>query len=216
MGLIFSLCKTNEVETSSEVIPFYIPLLKRPMFIIGITGKAGSGKDTLADHIVKNYGFEKKSFAGPLKKGVSELFSISMETLNDTVAKEQENPVWNKSPRQLMQWLGTDILRKYIRDDFFIASLANDLNNSTSHRIVISDVRFDKEAEYLKYLGVPIIRIETGMRKTIATMGKKEAKHSSENGISERLIDYTIINDTTIDDLKYTFDNVIAENLKIL
>ena len=35
--------------------------MQKPI-IIGISGKIGSGKDTLADLIIKHSGFEKKSF----------------------------------------------------------------------------------------------------------------------------------------------------------
>lgn len=38
------------------------------MIVIGLTGYARAGKDTVADILVRDYGFEKRSFAGPLKK----------------------------------------------------------------------------------------------------------------------------------------------------
>lgn len=216
MGLFFSCCRNEDDITSSEIMPLYIPLLTKPMLLIGITGKAGSGKDTLADYLVESYGFQKKSFAGPLKRGISELFSIPLDSMYDPIEKEQVNHLWNKSPRELMQWLGTDILRKHIRDDFFLASIANELNNCDAHRVVITDVRFDNEAEYLSYIGAPIIKIDSGIRETITQLGKNESKHRSEKGISERLIDFTIMNDLGIDDLKQTFDSVVAEQLNIL
>jgi hypothetical protein len=49
--------------------------------IIGICGKAGSGKDTTADFLVKNHGFVKVAFADVLKRIVREDFDFSDEQL---------------------------------------------------------------------------------------------------------------------------------------
>lgn len=38
------------------------------MFIVGISGRAKSGKDTAADFLVKNHGFVKVAFADPIKR----------------------------------------------------------------------------------------------------------------------------------------------------
>lgn len=44
------------------------------MIILGIAGKAGSGKDTVCDYLVGRYGFRKVSLAAPLKEMVSRVF----------------------------------------------------------------------------------------------------------------------------------------------
>ena len=98
--------------------------------IIGITGKAGSGKDTVADYLVKNHDFIKLSFAGILKQGMQILFNLSDDQLHHPLVKEKIDPRWGKSPRELMQWLGTDILRKNIRQDFFIVHLETQIEKN--------------------------------------------------------------------------------------
>ena len=42
--------------------------------IVGICGLIGSGKDTIADHLVKDHNFVKISFADKLKDTVATLF----------------------------------------------------------------------------------------------------------------------------------------------
>jgi len=49
--------------------------------IIGITGLAGSGKDTLADILVRQNGYVKVSLADPIKRICKEVFDFSDEQL---------------------------------------------------------------------------------------------------------------------------------------
>lgn len=51
------------------------------MNLIGISGKAGSGKDTLADWLVENKDFVKVSLADVLKRACKEFFDFSDEQL---------------------------------------------------------------------------------------------------------------------------------------
>ena len=57
--------------------------------VIGIIGKAGSGKDTFGDYVVKKYSFDKLAFADPLKAGVKAIFMLDDHTAYDRVAREQ-------------------------------------------------------------------------------------------------------------------------------
>lgn len=45
----------------------------RPI-VLGVAGEAGSGKDTVCDHLVTKHGFVKVSLAAPLKKIVASVF----------------------------------------------------------------------------------------------------------------------------------------------
>lgn len=51
------------------------------MKLVGISGEAGSGKDTAADHLVKKYGFVKISLADPLKRICQEIYGFTDEQL---------------------------------------------------------------------------------------------------------------------------------------
>lgn len=58
--------------------------------IIGVAGNAGSGKDTVADHLVKNHGFVKVALADPLKRICREVFNFSEEQLWGPSEKRNE------------------------------------------------------------------------------------------------------------------------------
>ncbi len=51
------------------------------MTIIGITGQAGSGKDTVADHLVQRHGYVKIALADPIKRLGREVFGFTDDQL---------------------------------------------------------------------------------------------------------------------------------------
>ena len=88
--------------------------------IIGLTGVAGAGKDSAALAIKESEPTtDIFPFAGPLKEACKILFNFSHEQLHDPIIKEVHDKRWNKTPREILQWLGTDVLRTHINQDFF-------------------------------------------------------------------------------------------------
>jgi len=67
--------------------------------IIGVAGNAGSGKDTVADHLVKHHGFVKVALADPLKRICREVFDFSEEQLWGP--SEKRNEPDKRYPRKL-------------------------------------------------------------------------------------------------------------------
>lgn len=80
-----------------------------------------------------------------------------------------------KTPRELMQTVGTDILRHYVRDDIFIVLLFSRLKE-ISGNAVVSDVRLHNEREALKKAGAKLMRIK---RNSLI----KKDNHISENDL---------------------------------
>jgi len=59
------------------------------MFILGLAGQAGAGKDTVADHLVKAYGFVKFAFSDPLYAEVQAAYELPDQVLlRDRATKE--------------------------------------------------------------------------------------------------------------------------------
>lgn len=185
-------------KQSAEELPLLVPLLYHDVNIVAFTGLAGSGKDTAADLLVEE-GYLKLAFADPLKKGIHELFGISMETLADPEKKQEIDQEWGVSPRKLMQWLGTDVLRKDISDDFFLVSMAKRIKESGAKNIVIPDCRFDIEAKFIRSCGGRVYRMYRNGQTSISDENLK--KHASENGISSDFVEKTILNSGTLEDL---------------
>src|SRR5690348_6899955 len=88
--------------------------------LIGLTGKAGSGKDTIADRLVVNKGFTKLAFAAPMKEALNKLFGFDPSDWYDREWKETPLPGIGKSPRQLAQTLGTEWGRDTINPNLWI------------------------------------------------------------------------------------------------
>ncbi len=172
----------------------YLPEKK---MIIGLTGKAGSGKDTIAMNLVENYGFTRLAFAQPIKTANMSLFGLSPCQMEDRKLKESIIDPWGASPRDLNQWLAT-ILRSKFGDDFFIKSMRSRMDNFKDNCIVISDCRFDNEAEFILNNGGVIWKVDTGERYIAEHMSDKAKSHITEKGVSEYLISKTIDNSGTI------------------
>ena len=70
--------------------------------LIGIVGKAGAGKDSIANHLIENYDFTRRAFADPLKQVVQRLFAMSDEQLWGD-RKEDIDVRYGLTPRFLLQ-----------------------------------------------------------------------------------------------------------------
>ena len=66
--------------------------------IIGLGFKARSGKDTVADYLIENYGFKRLAFADALKEGCRHIFELNDEQLYGEL-KEVEDDYWGVTPR---------------------------------------------------------------------------------------------------------------------
>lgn len=139
--------------------------------IIAITGLKGSGKDSTADYIVKNYAnYEKDSFAATVKDSVSAIFGwdrkmLAGETPYDRELREKKDEFWSEklgydvTPRIAMQKIGTDTLRNHFDKNIWIYSLEHRLLNSDKN-IIITDCRFKNEIDALKKHNALFIRVE--------------------------------------------------------
>ena len=167
------------------------------MILIGITGSAGSGKDSLADKIINKYsGAIKIAFADPLKLACKELFQLSCDQLYVRQEKEKIDPRWNKSPRELFQIIGSDLLRDRFDEDIFIKSTREKIKKlSQEHKIIIvTDCRFENETQLIRDMGGIVIHLK---RPNI----KRINDHISENPVKIMTGDIELVNNSTIDKL---------------
>ena len=135
--------------------------------IIGIVGKKGSGKDTVADFICDKYNFKKISFADPIKEALKIIFGWNDSYLY-TEKKNIVDDNYGVSPRKAMQTLGTDWGQTILCDagEDFLKTTGRNLwvkrtlkNISIFDNIIISDVRFLHEAEAIEKEGGFLIKI---------------------------------------------------------
>ena len=170
---------------------------KNNKIIIGFHGTVNCGKDTAALFFKQKFGSENTdifALAGPLKDACKILFNFTDEQLYVQSKKEAIDERWNKRPREIMQYIGTEVLRNIYDKDFFIKHMKQRIDNSSAKYILISDVRYDNEAEFVRSLGGKVIKIVRP--NWVAT---EHSNHASEQGISDHLVDETIVNDSTLE-----------------
>jgi len=120
--------------------------------IIGITGRKYAGKDTLGNYFVEQHGFERLAYADPLKEGTQKFFGFTHEQLYGN-EKEVIDEYWGITPRQALQFVGTNLFRDHICEllpamgkDFWINVLKRNmetkLRQNRDTKIVITDVDF--------------------------------------------------------------------------
>ena len=166
--------------------------------LIGFSGKKGSGKSYFADYLVNNKLFIKLSFASPLKEITKILFNLSDEDVKDPIKKELINPKFNASPRELMQWLGTDIMREEFNKKFnysgsiWIDSVKDKIKTllEDNKDVVIDDVRFQNEVDMIHSLGGIVINLRNDLDNTL---NNSTSNHSSEN--QKLTFNYEFVND---------------------
>jgi hypothetical protein len=141
--------------------------------IIGVCGLIGAGKDTVADYLVNVHEFRRESFANTLKDAVSAIFGwdrtlLEGRTKEARAWREQVDTWWAQrlniphlTPRWVLQYWGTEVLRQHFHDDIWIASVENKLRKTTDD-IVISDCRFPNEIKAIKQQGGKVIRVIRG------------------------------------------------------
>lgn len=207
--------------------------------IVGVSGFIGSGKDTVADYLIRFKGFQRMSYAGPLKDAVASIFGWDRELLEGSTRysrewRDQIDPWWAErldikhlTPRWVLQQWGTEVGRRAFHDDIWIACIENKLRGIRNN-VVISDCRFPNELKSIKRAGGITIRVVRGQNppwydaavafgKGYYSPGYKSAVetlekynvHASEYSSVGLDYDHIIDNNGTIDDLHREINSII-------
>jgi hypothetical protein len=166
--------------------------------IIGIAGRAGAGKNTVAEMIP---GASVVGFADPLYEGLAAMLGVPEDMLRSRRNKEAPLKWLGKSPRELMQTLGTEWGRGMVAQDLWLR-IAKQRIETYGGTIVFSDVRFDNEAEWIRNQGGEVWLV---MRDN-----ETHHTHSSEAGISPHLIDRVIDNRGPLDLTRMQVERLLA------
>ncbi|VVU95160.1 hypothetical protein CPAV1605_885 [seawater metagenome] len=183
--------------------------------IIGITGKKYHGKDMLADYLV-SLGFIKYSMANPLKSGLKEFFGFNEKQVNGE-EKEIIDPEWGVSPRQVMQFFGTEVMQLKIQElipnierNFFVKRFNKFCQVNKGKNIVVADIRFQHEINFIKNNNGIIIKT---FRSNANTENHNE--HISEAGIDKLIgIDFEIQNNSSPEVAFQRLNEIVEENVE--
>jgi hypothetical protein len=162
------------------------------VILLGLCGAANSGKNTVAQLLPAT---RVIAFADPLYFGLASILGVTVETLQDRDFKEAVIPWIGKSPRQMLQTLGTEWGRGMVCDDLWVKIARRRIEEACRFVefpfVVVTDVRFDNEAEVVREMGGEVWMVERPGASTCVP-------HESEKGISGHLVSRRIVNAGTL------------------
>ena len=175
--------------------------------LIGITGQKFSGKSTVARLLHNATGYPVVSFADKLKDITCVLSGCTREDLEDYDFKERHlvpgylRPYCGdaKKPtfRAFLQHFGSEVMRG-VNDNIWIDCTLSNCGKDA----IISDCRFPNEAKAVKARGGIVIKV-------VRPDAKSSDSHQSETHIDEIDADYTLWNDTTLENLVANVDSLV-------
>jgi hypothetical protein len=164
--------------------------------IIGLTGFARSGKDSVAKVLVEHYGFTRVAFADKIRDLLVEMDPI-LEN-GHHLSSMLEDYGWELTKakpevRRLLQTLGVGA-RKVFGDNHWIVETLKSVDHTKNY--VVTDVRFVNEANWLKDIyNAHLWRVQ---RPGVGPINS----HVSENELNDYPVDCIFINDGALDDLE--------------
>ncbi len=167
--------------------------------VIGIHGRGGSGKDTVAQMIdeIIPHTTEFIATARPIKDALGILLGLTREQMYDPIEKEVVIDRFGKSARQLMQEFGTACKELY-GQDIFANILKWRIQDSCEDVQLITDVRFLSEVNVIRQFPSSII-IKIVRPEEFLT---NHSNHESEIPLDDSVVDYVVYNDGTLAELK--------------
>ena len=163
------------------------------MRLIGIAGKARSGKDTAANYLLEKLGddWSSASFADPMKA----MLGVIGVNCSDA-AKDLPKNQYGVSTRHMLQTLGTEWGRNGIGSNFWIDVFEK---YNAGQCVIVPDVRFENEAELIREHGVLIC---------IEGRGGIEGGHISERKLQYDDRDIYIDNRGSLSELYEKLDSI--------
>lgn len=175
--------------------------------IIAVCGHKFSGKSTVARLLGNATGYEVVSFADKLKDVCCVLSGCTREQLEDYDFKETQlvpdylrpycGNVKKPTFRAFLQYFGSEVMRG-VNDNIWIDCTLSNCDEDC----IVSDCRFPNEAKAVKARGGIVIKV-------VRPDAKAEDSHQSETLIDEIGADYTIVNDTTLENLVLNVDSLV-------
>jgi dephospho-CoA kinase len=177
---------------------------------IALTGKLRAGKDEVAQHLYIRHGFDRVAFGDALKRNAHAVFpwisdGTKPRALYQTygqLMREIDPGVWVKHAEQAVKGA----------IDFRVNTGAERIG------IVLTDVRQQNEVDWCRSNGFTLIRVtapdEVRIARAIAAgddFSVHDLCHETELSIDKFDVDFEVINDGTVDELKAQIDAIMAQ-----
>lgn len=184
---------------------------------IAIAGRFAVGKTSVANILEANHGYVRMSIASSLKQFVNDMYARDVYGSDENARLQKSDVVFVSKPdgrhsvtvRQLLQDIGNQM--KLIDQDIWLRGIRHQvlLWNEMGKPVVIDDVRFPREAEYLKNIGFlnvrltarDIVRLDRYFRTYGVTPNKQEMNDQSETLVDAITPDHDLDGERSAEEL---------------
>ncbi|MDF2612513.1 MAG: hypothetical protein K0S71_299 [Clostridia bacterium] len=170
---------------------------------IALVGKMRSGKDTVGNYLIENYGFRRFAFAEGIRNILNEYFP-------EKVAEGK--------PRAMYQGIG-----QYFRSfepnvwiNYTDRSISDYLKENQYGNVIITDTRQLNEYTYLKDNGYIVVKVAVTREDQIKRIVENgdifnpaDLEHETEEQAEAMLYDYQISNNGTLEELYQKIESVL-------
>lgn len=198
--------------------------------VVGIGGRMRSGKQEIAK-IFEKYGYQRIYFALPLKQLCADILDISVDNLNELKNNKQEiNLTLNQdiiqiiseetnipyniveelgldktilNVREMLQFIGTDIIRNY-NSNWHIERIRSIIEANSDTKYVIDDLRFPNEKKMIEDLKGVCWYVVNPYNQQISN-------HECEVSLKWQDFEHVFINDKSLDYLQFHWDNFVQK-----
>lgn len=175
------------------------------MIVLLVSGKARNGKDTVASMLEKKLVGEGHSV---LVAHYADLLKYICRTFFGWDGKKDE------SGRELLQWVGTDVVRKR-NPDFWVEFILNILSlfEGSWDYVIIPDTRFPNEIEAIRNAGYETYHLSVSRPSFDNGLTEEQKLHPSETALDDVSPDFQILNDGTLEDLNNKVEGLLQNIL---
>jgi len=173
---------------------------------IALMGRARSGKDSVAAHLVARFAYGRIAFADPLREAALKIdpWMPVGYAMNTRLSSMVERHGWEYAKdaypevRRLLQHIGQTV-RDY-DEDFWLNVAARKISGAAGWGIpvVVTDVRYPNEYDALRRAGFTMVRVVRPSEAPPAPHGN----HVSETALDGHEADVTVYNTSTLDELR--------------
>jgi dephospho-CoA kinase len=179
--------------------------------LIGISGKIGSGKTTVADLIVKHRpNFEKRAYADNSKLVTSIISGIELPHMYTHEGKAMFVEAFGMTVGEMQQKIGTNAIRNNVHKDSWVLSLFSQWLPESDW--IVGDVRYPNEAQAILDRHGLLIRVN-GDPENLQKTTTRDMTHDSETALDNwTKWDYIINNTGTLEQLEQTVVKILNKH----
>ena len=173
--------------------------------IIGLSGYAQSGKDTVAEYLINNHGFVRVAFADPIRDALYALDPIvegtkTVQPIVDLYGWEDAKKEFPEI-RRMLQRFGTEVARTLWNENFWVKQAFAKIKQYEN--VVVTDVRYINEADAISSL--PDGKVWRVVRDDVGPVNR----HASETQLDTYPFDEMITNNSTKENLYKTISSLV-------